>query len=49
MFKHHMWTFYVFTGPKLCLMQKKIEIGDTLLLRLEFTVFSALGAVLKNF
>ena len=29
--------------------KKKIEIRETLLLRLEFTVFSISGAVVKNF
>jgi len=36
-------------GPIPYLMQKKIEICEILLHRLEFTVFSLPGAVVKNF
>merc|ERR1711994_402086 len=38
--------FWGLLRPILCLMQKKIEICENLLLRLEFTVFSLPGAPL---
>ena len=41
--------FWGLLGPIPCLMQKEIEICENLLLRLEFTVFSLPGAVVKNF
>ena len=40
-----LWGFW---SPNICLEQISIEIRETLFLRLEFTVFSILGAVVKN-